>query len=87
MILHRTLNKVDRQLLLEDIEGAKPRPKTFKTTRKVNPLVPEYKLPSYKVVPPPEPKFLRDNIDNSDIDGAHIKPLHKWEVGTHRDTD
>lgn len=40
------------------------------TQRHVNPLLPEYKLPSFQPTEPHEPKFLRDAFNVSDIDGA-----------------
>ena len=81
MALHRALrNKPDRQLYLDDIEGSRPHPRTFKTSRVVNPLVPEYRLPSVVVAPPLQPKFIRDSIDNSDIEGVTPKPLYAQKV-------
>jgi hypothetical protein len=81
MVLHKGLNKVDRQLLLDDIEGAKPRPKIFKTTRVVDPLTPVYQLPTVKLAPPVQTKFIRDSHDNSDLEGAHPRPLFRFQVG------
>ena len=52
-----------------------------------NPLNPNYKLQTVTFVPPPVPRFIRDNIDNSDIDGAQprktkeIVPRDSFNVG------
>ena len=75
-MLHIGLNKPSYALSNSDIDGSKPELNKFKTNRAPqNPLVPEYKLQSYQVVAPPPPKFIRDNIDVRDIEGA--KPLVK----------
>lgn len=63
-------NAPDFTLKVDDIEGAQPRRAEFITTRCVNPLNPAYALPTCKVIPPPEPKFLRDSYDVSDIPGT-----------------
>ena len=43
----------------------------FKTKRApCNPLTPTYKLQAYTVVPPEAPKFIRDQMQVTDIDGA-----------------
>ena len=39
---------------------------------------PQYKLPSFEVVQPDPPKFIRDTMNNDDIDGA--KPKKKKEL-------
>lgn len=79
MRLHRDTNKPDRQLLLDDIEGSKPRRKSmFRTGRCIDPLVPEYTLPSFHVPPLVTPKFTRDSHDISDIEGTKSKPLYPF---------
>ncbi|KUF88570.1 hypothetical protein AM587_10007869 [Phytophthora nicotianae] len=55
------------------IEGTTSRPAGFRTERVVNPLQPNYKLPSFTKAPPIEPKFLRDSYNVSDIEGTSIK--------------
>ncbi|KAK7240495.1 hypothetical protein SO694_00111013 [Aureococcus anophagefferens] len=70
MKLHpRGVGGVDR-LAETDVEGSKPRPLHFKTERHVNPLCPEYTLPSCALDMPPVPKFVRDGYGISDIEGT-----------------
>lgn len=40
--LHKDMKKPDFSMRLDDIEGARPRPSTFKSTRHVDPLNPTY---------------------------------------------
>ena len=80
MRLHKDTNKPDRQLYHDDIEGSKPRNKfLFRTKRCVNPLEPEYTLPSFVISPPVAPKFTRDSYDVSDIEGTKSRPLYPLE--------
>lgn len=70
--VHRTFHN----LTTDDIKGARPNPKNMKlgnAARGTNPLDPAYKLPSCKVSPPLEPKFLRDNLNVDDISGARSR--------------
>ena len=53
-----------------DIPGSQAKPYSFRTSRCVDPNDPSYNLASVEVKPPTPPKFLRDQIDVSDIDGA-----------------
>ncbi|GMI47560.1 hypothetical protein TrCOL_g2163 [Triparma columacea] len=79
--LHRETNSVVYNLKLDDIEGARPRGATHQNVRlknPVDPLVPHYKLPSYELPPDGTPKFLRDNLDVTDIQGTRSKPLYKF---------
>ncbi|CAM9911517.1 unnamed protein product [Discosporangium mesarthrocarpum] len=79
MRLHKDTNKPDRALYLDDIEGSKPRNKVFfRTKRCVNPLVPEYTLPSFVPAPTVIPKFTRDSFDVSDIEGTKSRPLYRF---------
>ena len=71
--LHLGLNKPEYNLTNDDLPKSKPQFQKFHTKRTVNPLNPEYELPKTEVVPPEEPKFIRDNIANDDIDGAKPK--------------
>lgn len=74
--LHKDTNKPDRQLFHDDIDGSFPRNKwLFRTTRCVNPLNPEYDLPSFVAAPAVDPKFTRNSYDVSDIVGTKSKPL------------
>lgn len=63
----RDTNKPDFALTTADINGAK-RSYALKGGRVVNPLQPEYQLPSYPPPPAdPVPKFLRNNMDTADL--------------------
>lgn len=74
--LHRDTNKPDRQLYHDDIDGSNCRNKwLFRTERCVNPLEPEYTLPSFVAAPVVAPKFTRDSHDVSDIEGTKSRPL------------
>ena len=62
LALHRATNSIDYTLKHDDIEGSRPRGATHKQARSnnpVDPLMPNYKLPSYQLPPDPTPKFLR----------------------------
>lgn len=50
----------------------------FHTERCIDPLVPEYTLPSFHVPPTVTPKFTRDSHDISDIEGTKSKPLYPF---------
>lgn len=50
----------------------------FRTERCIDPLVPEYTLPSFHVPPAVTPKFTRDSYDISDIEGTKSKPLYPF---------
>ena len=41
---------------------------------------PVYKLPEVEYRPPTPPKFIRDQINNDDIDGAHPKKAKYYET-------
>lgn len=56
--------------------GSTPKPSTFKTPRVVDPLAPQYALPSVEVRPTTPPKFLRDSHDVSDIGGTRPRRLY-----------
>lgn len=76
--LHRDTNKIDHTLMLDDIEGAKPKPYTFKTSREVNPLNPEYPLASTELVKHAPPKFVRDAYSIGDIQGTAPRPRFRF---------
>lgn len=79
--LHFGLNKPEYNLTNKDISGSHPNFIKFQTNRQPsNPLNPVYKLPHVEHVPPVEPKFLRDNIQIKDIDGAHPKKAKYYET-------
>jgi len=68
--------KPDFTLKLDDIEGARPKRRTSHLGKRcVNPLTPEYSLPTFKHVEPIIPRFRRDNINISDIEKTTPKPL------------
>lgn len=83
--IHRSLrNKPDRTLNHDDIEGSKPKPKDFRTSRQVDPLEPKYNLPSFKAPPAETPKFIRDTLNIDDISGTKpLKPFTKQVNITH----
>lgn len=77
--LYQYLTKPDYSLSNRDIEHSSPmKMSTFNTSRHVNPLSPDYPLPSANPIcfPSTIPKFLRDNINVNDIQGAHPRQRH-----------
>jgi hypothetical protein len=72
----KKLNKPDFQLNVDDITKVKKstKSKLFLTQR--NPLVPDYKLPNSYTTEIAPPKFIRDTMDTSDIQGS--KPFFKF---------
>ena len=75
------LNKPEYNLTNEDIPKSRPNFTKFSTTRPAsNPLNPVYKLPTVEYREPTPPKFLRDQITNADIDGAHPKKPKYYET-------
>jgi hypothetical protein len=64
------------EIKAQPVEGAQPRHKDFRTSRVINPLQPEYQLPSFTLAPPFEPRFLRDGYNIKDIDGTSAKKVH-----------
>lgn len=72
--LHIGLNKPHYAESNADLPGSKPDCVKFKTKREpANPLMPAYKLQSFKVQPPPPPKFIRDGMSVEGIEGAKPK--------------
>ena len=70
------LNKPNFILNVRDIDKAYPKKVKANSQRHVNPLNPVYKLPSYSIPPPPTPpKFIRDQMDISDIEKAKPNKL------------
>jgi len=81
--LHRQTNSIDYTLKRDDIEGARPRGQIQTNQRSLNPvdpLVPNYQLPSYTLAVEAPMKFLRDTLDVADIDGTRSKPLYKFPM-------
>ena len=81
--LHVKLNKPEYNLRNDDIEKSKPGCIEFKSTRNTNPLEPKYNLPKTEDYPFEIPKFIRDNIDVKDIEGA--QPTKKISIENKRD--
>jgi hypothetical protein len=65
----RFANKPD-SFCVHDIEGARPRTNMFRTSRVVNPLEPDYPLPSFEEAPFEVPRFIRDSFNVGDIEGT-----------------
>ena len=59
------------------IDKSSPSNKEFLTNRQTNPLNPEYILPTHTSKPHTPPKYIRDTLDISDINGNSSKPLYK----------
>ena len=74
-ILHIKLNKPEYNLSNEDIEFSQPNCVTCKIKRHLNPLEPKYNFPKSPEYPPYVPKFIRDNINVKDIEGARPKKI------------
>ncbi len=68
--LHIGLNKPEYNLLNSDIEYSQPNCVTCKIKRHLNPLEPKYTFSKCPEFPPYEPKFIRDNINVKDVEGA-----------------
>lgn len=62
IIIPKNVNKLDRQLLVDDIEGTRTRVNKFTTSRKTDPLNPAYQLPVVQYAPFPDVKFIKDNM-------------------------
>ena len=76
------INKPNYNLSNKDIDGSIPQGHhVFQNERHLNPLCPDYKLPTFKQKNVEEYKnrFIRDNIDVSDIEGASPKKYLKWD--------
>ena len=79
--MHVGLNRGYTSMNTDDIPGSKPDLNKFKTGREAcNPLNPTYKLQSVEFIPPPIPRFIRDNIDHRDIDGAKPKKMKAYAM-------
>ena len=82
------LNKPDFILNIRDIEKAYPKSTFWKSQRHINPLNPVYKLPTYKkITPKPLPKFIRNQIDISDIEKTKPKKLYPLKMRPFKNYD
>jgi hypothetical protein len=79
--LNIDLNKPEYNLNNDDIAKSKPNFNKFQTTRPpTNPLNPIYTLPHVEYKPPTPPKFIRDQVNNDDIEGAKTKKARYFET-------
>ena len=74
------LKKPEYNLTNTDIEYSHPKCVTCKIIRHLNPLEPKYTLPKSPDYPPYKPKFIRDNINVKDIEGARPKRIMSNKV-------
>jgi len=74
------LKKPNFILNVRDIEKAYPKKHFWKSDRHINPLNPVYKLPSFKLLEPEVPKFIRDQIDISDIEKTKPNKLYPMKM-------
>ena len=80
--LTHSRNVRDMSLYIDDIDGTRHsiKDRMMRTKRHVNPLVPEYDLPTFVPARIPEFPFLRDSLNNDDVEGSTTKPLQKFQV-------
>ena len=78
--LHIKLKKPEYNLSNVDIEFSQPHCVKCKIKRHLNPLEPKYTLSKSPEYPPYEPKFIRDNINVKDIDGAKPRKITSNKV-------
>lgn len=71
-------NKLSYSNSVQGIEKSSPSIISLKTSRSTNPLIPEYKLPTYTSKPITPPKFIRDTLDTADISKG--KPASSRQV-------
>lgn len=74
-VLCRGRNCRDNSLYIDDIEGTRHsvKDRMLRSGRHVNPLVPEYPLPSYGQMEYPVNKFIRDTMKHDDIEGSTVQ--------------
>lgn len=74
----RKINKTSNQLHIDDIEGTRPKATEFKTNRMVNPLCPQYLLPSVNEIAVDKGRnFVRDTLQISDINAKRRQILRE----------
>lgn len=76
MKLHKKMSRCDDYYA--PIEGSMPKRTLFRTSRLVDPLDPDYKLPSCKPAEPYVPRFIRDAYTVSDIDGTRPRSRFRF---------
>ena len=74
-ILYLLLNKPEYNLSNDGIGYSKPGYVKIKTNRHLNPLELKYTLPQSGLLPFEEQKFIRDNIQIQDIEGAKPRKI------------
>ncbi len=74
---------------VDDIDGARHfiKDRMLTTKRHTNPLIPDYDMPRFQQPDPYTPKFIRNTLDISDIDGAAPKPVKHWQPRESLKTD
>ncbi len=84
-ILCHGKNSRDNQLYIDDIEGTRHsvKDRMLRSTRHVDPLNPDYKLPSYSEGQFPVNKFMKDSLNHDDIEGSNVKKQAQYAM---RDT-
>jgi hypothetical protein len=77
-----TWNRPVMNLTVSDIPGNGQAYSHFlaNATRHSDPLAPSYKLPAFRATPTPEPKFLRNTLNWSDVEGTRPKDLYVKKV-------
>mmetsp|Transcript_8966 Transcript_8966/g.9719 ORF Transcript_8966/g.9719 Transcript_8966/m.9719 type:complete len:445 (-) Transcript_8966:109-1443(-) len=78
----RTRNVRDNTLYIDDIEGTRHtiKDRMMRTKRSLNPLDPQYPLPSFAPVEPTETKFIKDPQHIEDIEGARSKSKKEFST-------
>ena len=81
------INNFNFNLNTHDIDGAYPSKHEF-SKRITNPLEPAYKLPSCEILEEDPPnKFIRNNLDISDIKGTKPKPIYRKKINNNDDVN
>lgn len=78
--LIRGRNVRDNSLYIDDIEGTRRtiKDRMMRTNRHVNPLEPDYPIPSYVPIESAPVPFKRDPLNISDIEGTKPKPKKEF---------
>ena len=80
-------NKQIFNLNTHDIDGAYPSKHEF-SKRITNPVEPVYKLPSCEILEEDPPnKFIRNNLDITDIPGTKPKPIYRKKINNNDDNN